>query len=163
MRKPIKLTKNSGAFSASFDDGFTINKNIKLLSLDETVDTDFTNTKYIKPKQPDWAQTDDKALDFIKNKHIAEQYRPITINGQEFLNEDRNSGALDIVGKGGVIVEANGNSLQLSVEDYVEGDAIDITDNDQGQKVISVDPTEITITELSQDSILILDGGGANG
>jgi hypothetical protein len=49
MRKPIKLTKNSGAFSASFDDGFTINKDIKLLSLDETVDTDFTGTEYIKP------------------------------------------------------------------------------------------------------------------
>lgn len=148
MRKPVKLVKNDGAFSTNCDCTFNV---------------DFSNLQYVTPAQPDWAQTDESALDFIKNKQIAEQYRPITVNGEEFLNEDRSSGPLNVVGKGGVVIETEGNSLQFSVEAYVEGEAIDITDNDQGQKVISVDPTEITITELSQEEIFILDGGGANG
>lgn len=163
MRKPIKLTKNNGVFQANFDDGFTMNQNIKLRNPDEDFSVDFDRVQYLQPPQPDWAQNDPTEPDYVKNKHIAEQYRPITINGKEFLNEDRNSGALDVVGEGGIVVTTQGNSLHLSVEAYVEGDAIDIVNNEAGQKVISVDPAEITITELSQDNILILDGGGANG
>lgn len=172
MRKPIKLTKSSGVFSANFDDGFTINKQIQISNPDTGFTTQFDNAQYIKPPQSDWTQNDPTQADYIKNKHIAEQYRPITINGEEFLNEDRNSGTLDIVGEGGIVVETNGNSLHLSVEDYIEGDAIDIKDED-GKKVISVEPNSIddthveslSINKITQElgEILILDGGGANG
>ena len=172
MRKPVKLNKSSGSFSVSFDDGYTINKNITISDSKTNISTGFEGGHYIQPPAPDWAQDDPEQLDYIKNKHIAEQYRPITVDGEDFLSEDRNSGTLNIVGEGGIVVETNGNSLHLSVEDYVEGDAIDIAD-ENGKKVISVEPNSIddthieslSINKITQElgEILILDGGGANG
>jgi hypothetical protein len=172
MRKPVKLNKSSGSFSVSFDDGYTINKNITISDSKTNISTGFEGGHYIQSPAPDWAQDDPEQLDYIKNKHIAEQYRPITVDGEEFLSEDRNSGTLNIVGEGGIVVETNGNSLHLSVEDYVEGDAIDITD-ENGKKVISVEPNSIDDTHIESLSInkitqelgetLILYGGGANG
>lgn len=173
MRKPIKLTKSSGVFSASFDDGFTINKQIQLSNSQTDVSTGFEGGQFIQPPNPDWAQADPTELDYIKNKHIAEQYRPVTVNGEEFLNEDRNSGALNIVGEGGIIITPDGNSLHFSAEDYIEGDAIDIVEDEDGKKVISVEPNSIDDTHIESLSInkitqelgetLILYGGGANG
>lgn len=120
MRKPVKLNKSSGSFSVSFDDGYTINKNITLSDSKTNISTSFEGGHYIQPPAPDWTQDDPEQLDYIKNKQIAEQYRPVTINGEEFLNEDRSSGALDISSGDGVVLKTNGNSLHLSVNGFIQ-------------------------------------------
>ena len=172
MRKPIKLTGAGGTIAANFGSG-AITKQVPFRDPDGSFSTDFDSASYITPPQSDWAQDDPTEPDYVKNKYIAEQYRPITVNGEEFLSEERNSGALDIVGEGGIIVTPKENSLHLSVEDYVEGDAIDIEDDGEGKKVISVEEESLNdkhIAELSiakitqkQGETLILYGGDANG
>ena len=157
MRKPIKLTGKGGTIVADFSNG-SLTKAVPFRDPDGEFSTDFEQAQYITPPQPDWAQDDPTEPDYVKNKHIAEQYRPITVKGEEFLSEERNSGALDIVGEGGIIVTTKDNSLHLSVEDYVEGDAIDINDDGEGKKVISVELdslddkhiVELSIAKLTQ-------------
>lgn len=172
MRKPIKLTGTGGTIVADFSSG-SLKKNVPFRDPDGQFSTDFDQAQYVTPPQTDWAQDDPTQPDYVKNKHIAEQYRPITIKGKEFLSEERNSGALDIIGEGGIIVTTNGNSLHLSVEDYIEGDAIDINDDGEGKKVISVEPeslddkhiAELSIAKITQNmgEKVILYGGSANG
>lgn len=157
MRKPRKLTGASGVFQANFDDGRTLNKNISLQDSKTSIDTGFDGGQYIQPPQPDWLQEDPEALDYIKNKEVAEQYRPVTVNGEEFLNEDRNSGALNIVGDDGLLVSTDGNSLHLSIEGYSElkEDVKNIyhqeyTENENGEKVPSGEPTGVLAVEIAR-------------
>lgn len=108
--------------SSSFDD-LPIELETKSQELDLDVDlgddanfflTNMQSIQQVASIQPDWAQEDDKKPDYIKNKEIAEQVRPISIDGQEFLSEDRNSGVLNIIGTNGVLVSANNGSLCIS-------------------------------------------------
>lgn len=175
MRKPIKLTNTSGGvISANFGDG-SLTQQVPFRRLNQSIQTDIDNGSYVKdtpfaspdgkftsvfdeaeyiqPPQPDWAQDDPKQPDFIHNKQIAEQYRPITVDGEEFLGEERETGALDVIGKGGIIITTEGNQLQFSVEDYVEGDAIDIKQNEDGKREVSVEPDSLGDKHISALSI----------
>lgn len=194
MRKPIVLNKTSGGITASFSSNtlkqpvtvkqpveeipvaFKMNNietETEIKATTGKFETDIGQIHYITPPRPDWAQNDPDASDYVINKHLAEQYRPITIDGEEFLGEERNSGPLDIVGEGGIIITTDGNSLHLSVEDYVEGEAIDITDDKEGKKIISIEPdslndkhiTGLSIGKLTQNlgEKIIIYGGNANG
>ena len=78
--------------------------------------TDLQSVQQIASIQPDWLQEDDTKHDFIKNKDVAEQFRPIFVNGQKFLDESRSSGPLNIVGTNGVLVSINNGNLLVSGE-----------------------------------------------
>lgn len=175
MRKPIKLTKYK---SGIFDTGFstvTLEKPIEIVPIkdDVQVEVEMEGAIIVHNPQSDWAQNDPEKVDYIKNKYIAEQYRPVIVNGETYLSEARESGPLNIVGEGGIIITPDSDSLTFSVEDYVEGDAIDIINNEEGKKVISVEPGSINDTHIDALSIgkitqnlgekIIIYGGNANG
>lgn len=175
MRKPIKLSKyKTGYFDAGFSTVIT-DKPIEFVPTQSKVevDVDFEGAAIIHNPQPDWAQSDPEKRDFIKNKHIAEQYRPVNVNGEAYLSEERESGPLNIIGEGGIIITPDSGSLTFSVEDYVEGDAIDILNNAEGKKVVSVEPGSLNDTHINALSVgkltqnlgetIIIYGGNANG
>ena len=182
--------------------------------------------------QPDWAQTDPSQPDYIKNKGMAEKYRPISVNGEQVLDQSYDSGELNLVGGENVEIQAEGNSVIISTTakpdtvrpihvngeeilsdaadsgelnlvggnnitlktvgntimisakssggsggddcpEYVEGEGIDIVENEFGQQVISIEDGSISddkIESISIDKIvqkagmtLILNGGSIDG
>lgn len=150
----------------------------------------FHNVQYISNPQPNWAQDDPSAPDYIKNKEIAEEVRPISVNGVEFLSEDRASGGVNFVAGENVTFQTDGNSIiisataegggsgdepggECSCPEYIEGEGIDIVSNEEGQKVISLEPNSIddehiesvSISKITQEEgdTLILNGGSIDG
>lgn len=138
----------------------------------------------LSDSQPDWTESDPSQPDYIKNKDEAEKYRPIFLNGDEILDETRESGALKLVSGKNVTIKQEGDSIVISAKvttdgddvvvetDIVEGEGIDIIENDEGQKVISLEPGSITeehIAEIPLEKIvqknntLILNGGSIDG
>lgn len=185
--------------------------------------------------QPDWAQTDPEQPDYIKNKEMAEKFRPISVNGQEVLDDsyasgnlnivsgdnveistegnsvkisaksstdsvrpvyvngqevldsNSDSGELNLVGGNNVTLKAEGNTITISAKssggggsggdcdcpEYVEGEGIDIIENEYGQRVVSIEDGSISddkIESISMDKIvqkegmtLILNGGSIDG
>ena len=137
--------------------------------------------------QPDWAQDDPSQPDYIKNKEQAEKFRPISVNGQEVLDDSYSSGSLNLVGGNNVTLKAEGNTITISAKasggggsggdcdcpEYIEGDGIDIVENEYGQRVVSIEDGAISddmIESVSIDKIvqkegitLILNGGSIDG
>ena len=115
-----------------------------------------------------------------------EEYRPIQVEGQEVLGLE-NSGALNLKGGKNVELYVDGNDVYITATggggegpggdcdcaEIIEGEGIDIVDTPYGQKVVSLEKGAITddyidsisISKLvqSEDEILILNGGKANG
>lgn len=128
----------------------------------------------------------------ISAKYVApsdptpEEYRPIQVEGQEVLGL-QNSGALNLKGGKNVELYVDGNDVYITATggggegpggdcdcaEIIEGEGIDIVDTPYGQKVVSLEKGAITddyidsisISKLvqSEDEILILNGGKANG
>ena len=135
--------------------------------------------------QPNWAQDDPSQPDYIKNKEQAEKFRPVSVNGEEVLDDSYSSGSLNLVGGKNVILDVEGNTITISAKssggtggncdcpEYIEGDGIDITENKLGQQVISIEDGSISddkIESISIDKIvqkegmtLILNGGSIDG
>lgn len=184
--------------------------------------------------QPNWAQTDPEQPDYIKNKELAEKFRPVSVNGQEILDDsyasgnlnivsgdnveistegnsvkisaksstdsvrpvyvngqevldsNSDSGELNLVGGNNVILKAEGNTITISAKssggggsgdgdcpEYIEGEGIDIIENEYGQRVVSIEDGSISndkIESISIDKIvqpsgttLILNGGSIDG
>ena len=185
--------------------------------------------------QPNWAQTDPEQPDYIKNKELAEKFRPVSVNGEEILDDSYASGSLNIVsgdnveistegnsvkisaksttdsvrpvyvngqevldntsesgelnlvGGNNVVLKAEGNTITISAKssggggsggdcdcpEYVEGEGIDIIENELGQRVVSIEDGSISdekIESISMDKIvqkegmtLILNGGSIDG
>lgn len=180
--------------------------------------------------QPNWAQDDPSQPDYIKNKELAEKLRPVSVDGQEILDDSYdsgrlnlvsgenvelstngksvvisaksqpdklrpifvdgqeildadNSGGLNLVGGNNVTLKVSGNSVMISSSgsgsgggestEYIGGEGIDITEDDFGRKLISIEPGAISsdmIESISFEKItqsdgikLILNGGNANG
>lgn len=143
----------------------------------------FPGLDHFRPVTPDWAQDNPNAPDYIKNKDIAEELRPVFVNGKEFLGKARSTGAIDLVAGDNIALKTDGNSIIISVTgvpgggggdpgcgcvEYVEGEGIDIRNN-----VISIEPgsidddhiQSISISKLVQDdeSTIILNGGSIDG
>lgn len=135
---------------------------------------------------PNWAQEDASQPDYIANKDLAEKLRPISVNGEEFLDDSHESGGLNFVGGKNISLTTDGNSIIISAKgatseggstcdcpELVEGEGLDITDNAYGKRIISLEPGAITDKHISQISMskiiqdnsikLILNGGNANG
>ena len=187
--------------------------------------------------QPNWAQDDPSQPDYIKNKELAEKFRPVSVdgeevlddsyksgglnlvsgenveissqgnsivisakqqeqqpekvrpiyvNGKEILDDSEDSGELNLVGGNNVTLQVSGNTVMISAKssggsgggecdcpEYIEGDGIDIVENEFGQRSISIEYGAISddmIQSVSIDKIvqkdgitLILNGGNANG
>lgn len=98
MRKPPNLTRKTDTFPIEFNSSSQLlNLQVNLEDNNGTFSADFEGTGYLPSPQSDWAQTNETAPDFIKNKDIAEQLRPILVNGKVFLSEKRSSGHINIV------------------------------------------------------------------
>lgn len=138
--------------------------------------------------QPDWTETDPSQPDYIKNKEQAEKFRPIQVNGVDVLDDTYESGKVNFVSGNNVTLKAEGNKIIISARqatsdgngnivyegvEYIEGTGIDITDAEDGQKMISLEPggipesylPSIPLSKLVQDEsfTIILSGGNANG
>lgn len=132
---------------------------------------------------PDWAQTDSSQPDYIANKELAEKLRSISVDGEQLLDSSHESGGLNFISGKNITLTTEGNSIIISAKgggsgtcdcpEIVEGVGIDITENYQGQKVVSLESGAITddfiesvsLSKIVQDegTILILNGGKAHG
>lgn len=149
----------------------TLNKNTKFKSIYRVSDA-----------QPNWAQTDPSQPDYIKNRDMAQEVRPIYINGEPFLSSDPDSGAVNLVAGNNVILTTKDNNIIIqsvgggeggATTTYLEGEGIDIVQNEFGQFVITLEENaikdkhvdSISTNKIVQDkeNIVILNGGNANG
>ena len=121
MRKPPNLTSQSQFFQATFNEGTFLDKNVKLTASNKSFDAEFEQVQHTAPTvQADWAQEDKTAPSYVKNKHIAEQYRPVTVNGEEFLDADRETGSLNVEGIDGIELSQDGNTLKISAQPVID-------------------------------------------
>lgn len=145
--------------------------------------TKFKSIYRVSDAQPNWAQTDPSQPDYIKNRDMAQEVRPIYINGELFLSSEPESGAVNLVaGKNITLTTKDNNIIIQSVGgggsggpsiEYLEGEGIDITQNEFGQFVINLEKNSIddefiesiSIEKIVQkeNEVLILNGGKANG
>ena len=65
---------------------------------------------------PNWAQQDPTQPDYIANKSLAEQLRPIFVNGQQVLDSTHESGPLNFIAGTNIAIIADGNSITISAE-----------------------------------------------
>lgn len=159
----------------------------KLLNNSSTSTARMRSIYRMSDAQPDWAQDDPSQPDYIKNKEQAERFRPISVNGQEVLDDTYASGGVNLVGGNNVTIKTDGNSIIISAKasggggsggdcdcpEYVEGAGIDIVENAYGQQEISIEYGAISDDMIQSVSIekivyadgatLILNGGNANG
>lgn len=132
--------------------------------------------------QSDMKQTDPSQPDYVKNKELVQDVRPILINGNAFLGAKPETGPVNFVAGKNVSLDAEGNTIVITATggggsggggfDIVEGVGIDVKLNNQGKKVVSLEPNSITddyvknvsVSKLIADdtTILILNGGKAN-
>lgn len=132
--------------------------------------------------QSDMKQTDPSQPDYVKNKELVQDVRPILINGNAFLGAKPETGPVNFVAGKNVSLDAEGNTIVITATggggsggggfDIVEGAGIDVKLNNQGKKVVSLEPNSITddyvknvsVSKLVADdtTILILNGGKAN-
>ena len=135
--------------------------------------------------QPNWAQDDPSQPDYIKNKELAEKFRPVSVDGVEVLDDSYSSGGLNLVGGKNIDLQVDGNTVKISAKgtpggggdynypEYIEGEGVDITENPDGQYVISIEPGSINDEQIESISInkivqtsgttLILNGGSIDG
>lgn len=142
----------------------------------------FKSIYRVSDAQPNWAQTDPSQPDYIRNRDLAQEVRPIKVNGESFLSNDVDSGEVNFVAGGNIILTPQGNSIIISstgggtsdsATSFIEGEGIDITRNTYGQFVVSIEHGSIndkhigsiSASKLVQDkeNVLILNGGNANG
>ena len=122
--------------------------------------------------QPNWAQTDPEQPDYIKNKELAEKFRPVSVNGQEILDDSYASGNLNIVSGDNVEISTEGNSVKISAKSstdsvrpvYVNGQEVLDSNSDSGELnlvggnnvILKAEGNTITISAKSS-------GGGGSG
>ena len=112
MRKPPNLTGDQTIFPVKFTNvSPRLEIQVDLTTESNTVSTDFAGVQYYPKPQPDWAQNDPTALDYIKNKDIAEELRPIIVGGTEFLGKERSSGPVEFVSGDNVNLKTEENKV----------------------------------------------------
>ena len=132
--------------------------------------------------QPNLDQNDPSQPDYVKGRDSLQEVRAIQVNGEEFLDTDPDTGAVNFKAGRNVTLMTDGNTIVIhstgsggtggSGDEVVEGEGIDIELNDLGQKVVSLEPEAITDEYIKSISIskivsdgqtIILHGGNANG
>lgn len=173
-------TNNSSAFGTlesqltpSFDESEIINTSAPIQKLETSLDLDFGDVVIEGGGggTPDWAQTNPSDPGYIKNKDIAERYRPILINGKEFLSHDRESGPLNIVGLDGILVSHKDGALCISgdpntenssccenvnkiyYQEYLKNENGDYVLDENGQKIPVGNPSGLLVDEIKRATI----------
>jgi hypothetical protein len=157
-----------------------------ITNLNPTAKVGMSSIYRMSDAPPNWSQNDPTQPDYIKNKDEAEKLRPIYVNGEQMLDDTHESGPLNLIGGRNVSLAVDGNNLIISTKgsggegpggcdcpEVVEGEGIDIVETPYGQKIVSLEKGAITddyinsisVSKLvqSEDEILILNGGKANG
>lgn len=80
--------------------------------------------------QPDWAETDPSQPDYIKNKELAERFRPVSVNGEEVLDDSYQSGNLNLVGGENVDISVKNGSIVISAKNSDSPDTPDTPTQD---------------------------------
>lgn len=90
----------------------------------------FKSIYRVSDAQPNWAQTDPSQPDYIKNRDMAQEVRPINVNGEEFLNNEVDSGALNLVAGRNVTLTTKNNSIIISATGEGGGGDVPYFDGD---------------------------------
>ena len=139
-----------------------------------------TSIYRISDPQPNLDQDDPSQPDYVKGRDNLQEVRAVQVNGEEFLDTNPESGPLNLKAGSNVYLSAEGNTVTITAigggggsgVDVVEGEGIDVTVNNLGQKVVSLEPGAITDEYIESISIskivsdgqtIILHGGNANG
>ena len=98
--------------------------------------------------QPDWAEKDPSQPDYIKNKELAERFRPVSVNGEEVLDDSYRSGNLNLVSGDNVDISVENGSIKISAKLSEIPDIPSVQDTDtvrpiyvNGEKILD-DTTE---------------------
>lgn len=167
--KETQLSEGDVEVQTSFDSEQAMSEEVEISSNTTDVDVEFDKVHLVtqpNPLAPDWAENDSTAPGFIWNKQIAEQYRPIAVNGKEILNEKRSSGPLNMVSGDGIIITQKDNSVHFSAP-LATLDRLGLVKSSKEKNQISVDESTgvMEVNSLSTDKLvqgeleLILNGG----
>lgn len=96
--------------------------------------------------QPDWAEKDPSQPDYIKNKELAERFRPVSVNGEEVLDDSYKSGNLNLVSGENIDISVENGSIKISAKET------DVPDSPQ-QDTDTVRPIYINGEEILSDAI----------
>lgn len=128
--------------------------------------------------QPDWAETDPSQPDYIKNKELAERFRPVSVNGEEVLDDSYRSGNLNLVGGDNVDISVENGSIKISakvpeipdipsVQDtdtvrpiYVNGEEI-LNDTTESGELNLVGGKNVTLAVEGNMVVISASGGGS--
>lgn len=66
--------------------------------------------------QPDWSEKDPSQPDYIKNKELAERFRPVSVNGEEVLDDSHESGSLNLVSGDNIDISVESGSIKISAK-----------------------------------------------
>lgn len=122
--------------------------------------------------QPDWAQDDPSQPDYIKNKNLVEKLRPVSVDGEEILDDSYKSGSLNLVSGDNVSITPQGKSIVISAKNqpervrpvYVEGQEI-LDDTQESGELNLVGGNNVTLT-VDGNTVVISaksSGGGTGG
>lgn len=95
--------------------------------------------------QPDWGQTNPEQPDFIKNKELAERFRPIVVDGEIFLDDSYKSGSLNIVSGDNIVLRIVNGALEVAATNPEQN--LPIYD------IVSERQTNSTMYYLTKDNI----------
>jgi antitoxin component of MazEF toxin-antitoxin module len=128
--------------------------------------------------QPDWAEKDPSQPDYIKNKELAERFRPVSVNGEEVLDDSYRSGNLNLVGGDNVDISVENGSIKISAKVpetpdipsaqdtdtvrpiYVNGEKI-LGDNTESGELNLVSGKNVTLAVEGNKVVISASGGGS--
>ena len=129
--------------------------------------------------QPDWAEQDPSQPDYIKNKELVEKFRPVSVNGEEVLDDSYQSGSLNLVGGENIDISVENGSIKISAKTpeipdipdqqpdtvrpiYVNGQEILNDEVDSGELNL-VGGKNVTLAVEGNMVVISASGGGAEG
>lgn len=128
--------------------------------------------------QPDWAEKDPSQPDYIKNKELAERFRPVFVNGEEVLDDSYRSGNLNLVSGDNVDISVENGLIKISakvpeipdipsVQDrdtvrpiYVNGEKI-LGDTTESGELNLVSGKNVTLAVEGNKVVISASGGGS--
>ena len=124
--------------------------------------------------QPNWAQDDPSQPDYIKNKEMAERFRPVSVDGEEVLSDSYESGNLNLVGGENVDISVENGSIKISAKAqnvpdqqpdtvrpiYVNGEEI-LSDATESGELNLVGGKNVTLAVEGNMVVISASGGGS--
>lgn len=125
--------------------------------------------------QPDWAQDDPSQPDYIKNKELVERFRPVSVNGEQVLDDSYASGGLNLVGGENVDISVEKGAIKISAKSQdvpeqepdtvrpicVNGEQILNSDAESGELNL-VGGRNVTLAVQGNTVVISSSGGGSS-